>query len=106
MRAAPAALWRPERLFVGASVGLGALVMLCAVATNAYLDATAEAARTIEIRDGVHAWTASLLDAETGARGYLATGQPEFLEPYRAALDRERAEASNVSSLVAESPNQ
>ena len=30
----------------------------------------------------------SLIDAETGQRGYLLTGQDEYLEPYRAARSR------------------
>ncbi len=29
-----------------------------------------------------------LLDAETGQRGYLLTGQPNYLEPYKKAVDR------------------
>ena len=40
------------------------------------------------VRLGELARLLSLLqDAETGERGFLLTGQPEFLEPYRTALD-------------------
>jgi PAS domain S-box-containing protein len=97
---------RPERLLIGAALGLAAIVALCAVATSAYLDATRDVARTMEVREGIYAWQATLLDAETGARGYLATGRPLFLEPYASALEKERAEAAKVRSLAADNPRQ
>jgi PAS domain S-box-containing protein len=96
----------PERFLAGAALGLAAIVALCGVATSAYLDATREVARTLEVREGAYAWLGTLLDAETGARGYLATGRPVFLEPYASALGNERAEAARVRSLVADDPLQ
>ncbi|HTS49479.1 MAG TPA: CHASE3 domain-containing protein, partial [Bryobacteraceae bacterium] len=38
-------------------------------------------------------------DAETSQRGFLLTGRPEYLEPYRAALDHLPAETSELASL-------
>lgn len=38
--------------------------------------------------ESVRAVQANLLDAETGQRGYLAVGDPVFLEPYRGAVAR------------------
>src|SRR5579859_1943925 len=37
-----------------------------------------------------------LLDAETGQRGFLLTGRPEYLEPYNAALIKVRAELGEL----------
>lgn len=45
-----------------------------------------------------------LRDAETGQRGFLLTGRPEYLEPYHAALDRLPAETSELASLVSQEP--
>jgi len=50
--------------------------------TNA-LDDIAEASRT---RASLNRVLQHVLDAETGSRGYLLTGDPKYLEPYNAAL--------------------
>jgi len=48
----------------------------------------------------------SLVDAETGERGYLLTGNPTFLEPYQSALDRLDAETQRLEALVQDNPQQ
>jgi PAS domain S-box-containing protein len=48
----------------------------------------------------------SLVDAETGERGYLLTGNPTFLEPYQSALDRLDAETRQLEALVQDNPRQ
>jgi len=50
--------------------------------TNA-LDEIAEASRT---RASLNRVLQYVLDAETGSRGYLLTGDPKYLEPYNAAV--------------------
>ena len=47
------------------------------------LDDIAEAART---RGSLNRVLQHVLDAETGSRGYLLTGEPRYLEPYNAAV--------------------
>ena len=47
------------------------------------LDDIAEASRT---RGSVNHLLQQVLDAETGSRGYLLTGDPRYLEPYNAAV--------------------
>ena len=44
-------------------------------------------------------------DAETGQRGFLLTGRPEYLEPYQAALDHLTAETSELASLLNPDPD-
>ncbi len=39
-------------------------------------------------------------DAETGQRGYLLTGRPEYLEPYRIALDGITADLKELRALL------
>ena len=41
-------------------------------------------------------------DAETGQRGFLLTGQPEYLAPYQAAIDRLPSEMNELQSLASE----
>ena len=47
-----------------------------------------------------------LKDAETGGRGFLLTGQSEFLEPYNGALERADALIENVKNLTIDNPAQ
>ncbi len=43
-----------------------------------------------------------LIDAETGQRGYLYTGDPHYLEPYNRASQRVDAQLDRVASLTAD----
>ncbi|HSV45064.1 MAG TPA: CHASE3 domain-containing protein, partial [Ramlibacter sp.] len=68
--------------------------------SNAALENIAQASRT---RSALSRLLQQVLDAETGSRGYLLTGDPRYLEPYSAAV----AEiGENLDSLrVAYQPN-
>ena len=45
-----------------------------------------------------------LLDAETGQRGYLLTGEPFYLQPYDTALSTVPADQRRLGSLVSAVP--
>src|SRR5271166_2491999 len=47
----------------------------------------------------------SMIDEETGIRGYLAAGDPVFLQPYREAFARFGGELSTLSALASRSPS-
>jgi PAS domain S-box-containing protein len=47
-----------------------------------------------------------LLDLETGMRGYLITGKPEFLEPYNSASQQINPALDELSRLVSENQSQ
>jgi signal transduction histidine kinase/CheY-like chemotaxis protein/CHASE3 domain sensor protein len=61
---------------------------------------------TWEVRVSIQKALGSLLEAETGARGYLLTRQEEFLEPYRAAEKSLPASVSRLHDLVRDNPPQ
>ncbi|MBV8616968.1 MAG: PAS domain S-box protein, partial [Acetobacteraceae bacterium] len=48
----------------------------------------------------------ALVDAETGQRGFLLTGEERYLEPYRAALGRVGPALDRLRGLVADNPAQ
>jgi PAS domain S-box-containing protein len=48
----------------------------------------------------------SMVDEETGLRGYLLTRRDEFLQPYNQALPRIDAELERLRQLVADNPEQ
>src|SRR4051794_32738151 len=45
-------------------------------------------------------------DGETGQRGYLLTGQEEFLTPYNGSLDRASRTVDEIKLLVQDNPIQ
>jgi len=47
-----------------------------------------------------------IVDAETGLRGFVITGQPNFLEPWHAAYAAFPEQATNLERLVADNPDQ
>ena len=63
---------------------LGSVALLYR-ASEAEASAQEDVRVTIAIQTDMHAVHALLADAASGVRGYLLTGQPQFLEPYRAA---------------------
>jgi len=47
-----------------------------------------------------------LLEAETGQRGFLLTGRPEYLEPYNSASERIPAELAELAPIATQGPAQ
>ncbi|HJS84797.1 MAG TPA: CHASE3 domain-containing protein, partial [Acetobacteraceae bacterium] len=59
-----------------------------------------------EVIDEADGLLAALLDAETGQRGFLLTGEERYLEPYAAALRRVASSLDRLRGLVADNPAQ
>lgn len=57
---------------------------------------------SLEIQSTLHEVLALIVDAETSQRGYLLTSQPEYLDPYRAALPKIDDRFKRLQELVAE----
>jgi len=56
--------------------------------------------QTVAIRDGLNTILKSLLDLETGERGYVITGNKQFLEPFNQAETNLPAEFNRLVALV------
>jgi CHASE3 domain sensor protein len=61
---------------------------------------------TYEVQKQLDNVLAHVVDAETGHRGYLITGKPEFLRPYEDALPRIARAVDEVGRLTADNPAQ
>jgi len=61
---------------------------------------------TDEVRVRIALLRGTLLDAETGLRGYLFTGSAAFLDPYRLARADWRRELDDVRALTTDNPEQ
>ncbi len=95
---------RSGRLFVGAALGLAAVVALCAIAVGAYLSSSRWVSHTLVVRDEVYSWLTSMIEMQAAARAHLATGAP--IAPYDAAVARASAEADRMRALAADNPVQ
>ena len=90
-------------------MGAGALVLIGIVSTSVLL-AVQATQRTEDIQLSRLVRTAAseelqtLVDAETGQRGYLLTGQNEYLRPYLSARDRAKRALGDLDKLSRGNP--
>ena len=94
-----------------AFLAAGVLALLAIVAASAWLSVrTAQHAEDAVAEREIRALTTNLLaatiDAETGQRGYLLTGEPRYLGPFERAQPRLRADLANLRDRVAKDPAQ
>ncbi|MFQ5346937.1 MAG: methyl-accepting chemotaxis protein [Rhodothalassiaceae bacterium] len=61
---------------------------------------------THEVLENLYEITASMVDQETGVRGYLVSGDEKFLEPYHAGLEEFEQHFNKVKSLTFDNPAQ
>jgi PAS domain S-box-containing protein len=61
---------------------------------------------TYEVLRNLDEVEARLVDAETGQRGYLLTGDKTYLEPYRAAIKNVDKTIGDLRNLTSDNPNQ
>jgi len=102
--------WTVGRRLV-AGFGLSATVMGL-VATVAYLNINrlvendTWVKHTFEVRATLAGILTELIDAETGTRGFIITGDESFLEIQQSAVKRVPASLDNVRKLTADNANQ
>ena len=97
----PASKGRNTALSGIAALALMAVVGLSYREWRQYSRANADAAQTRAILDSIDRLLTSLIDAETGQRGFLLTGEDRYLEPYNRAIQEIPAELSAASRLLA-----
>lgn len=102
---------RPSRLLIPALLIVAAIV----VAINAWAgfraiqslhDSEYWVAHTWQVIDQVESIMSSAKDAETGNRGYLITGDPQYLEPYTTARNELPQKLDHFASLSSDNPSQ
>ena len=74
--------------------------------TARFAEASEWRKHTYEVLGILDQTVARLVDAETGQRGYLLTGEESYLEPYRAAIKNIDQTIGNLRSLTYDNPNQ
>jgi PAS domain S-box-containing protein len=74
--------------------------------TARFAEASEWRKHTYEVLRSRDETVARLVDAETGQRGYLLTGDEAYLGPYRAAIKNIDQTIGNLKSLTSDNPNQ
>ena len=73
---------------------------------NRLLSSEQQVSRTHEVIAQAYRVEKLLVNMESGERGYLITGDPNFLEPYRQALSSIDSEFNKLAHMVSDNPAQ
>lgn len=83
------------------AVGVVGIAMVVAAWINIQAEeAGRQAVRSVDIRERTERFLVSMLDAETGQRGFLLTGDDRYLEPYERGRANALPDLANIQSLV------
>ncbi len=100
-------------LLTSTHLGLGLALALIAGtfwlsyrSTARLVESSRAVAHTLEEEGEVRGLLLSLVDVDTATRGYVITGQEQFLEPYEAALRRIPAQVAQLRQATADNPVQ
>ena len=93
---------------MGAIVGLAdvALIVFGSWTMVQYRDVTSQRAASYQSVAAVDSTLISLLDVETGQRGFLITGDPAFLQPYNTGVDELGAKLDDLRLKLAAQPDE
>ncbi|MEU5866789.1 CHASE3 domain-containing protein [Nonomuraea sp. NPDC047529] len=95
--------------FVLMIAAVSVLVVTCVVVATVMLDRTARLSDQVILRISPARIEAAqlrstLIDQETGVRGFLLTGNEDFLEPYTAGVEAERRSRERIAALIGDRP--
>jgi signal transduction histidine kinase/CheY-like chemotaxis protein/CHASE3 domain sensor protein len=93
------------------SFGLSLLLLIITsiasyVSITNLLESAGKVTHTNQVIQLLEATVSTLKDAETGQRGYLLTGRPEFLEPYYGANAKALSFLNSARALLKDRPEQ
>src|SRR5438067_944804 len=96
--------WTTDRkITYGFSAAFALLVVLALVIyhqKNRLLDSSCWVSHTYQIIAELESTQLALSDAETGQRGFIITGQEEYLAPYKLAVTTTKDHIARLSELM------
>ena len=98
-----------QRILLGAIVLLAAVILFAGIVVRDARNLVAETRaveRTRALIAELEVTLSTLKDAETGQRGYLLTGEPEYLQPYDRAVEAVRGHIDHLEALTRNNPAQ
>lgn len=102
-------------LKIGTKIGVGfalSLAILTTIglisykSTNELIETSRREKHTYHVLNQLDQLNSQLINAETGQRGYIITGEQRYLEPYSAAMERLELQIKELQKLTADNPNQ
>jgi PAS domain S-box-containing protein len=95
------------RAFAYVAVLLAVLnTILVLVMSDRLRDNAEMVTHTYKVQNSLSSIFATLIDAETGQRGYIITGKQEFLEPYDSAIEKINPQLVILRNLTADNSTQ
>ncbi|MHB8581248.1 MAG: methyl-accepting chemotaxis protein [Ignavibacteriaceae bacterium] len=103
------------KISVGTKIGAGfslSLIILLIIGITSYTSIT-RTNDSVQLR--IHSYKvlqelegllSSLKDAETGQRGYIITGEKNYLDPYNSAVTEINQQLKDIRNLTSDNPNQ
>src|SRR5215467_8516476 len=85
---------------------LVAIAFIAYVNTGRLIDNDAWVKHTYQVRTELADLLSQMKDAETGQRGYLLTGDDNYLAPYKAAIVVVKGTLDELRRLTSDNPNQ
>lgn len=76
------------------------------ISTNTLEDASNWVAHTYDVKEKLAELQKTVVDAETGQRGFIFSGKEEFLEPYDKAVDTIDNQIENLAKTISDNPIQ
>jgi PAS domain S-box-containing protein len=92
--------------FVGAAAFLAFAAWESYRSTKRFAEADAQQNHTYEVLNTLSETVARIVDAESGQRGFLLTGDEAYLEPYRTAIKNLDRVTNKLKILTSDNPNQ
>ncbi len=103
------------RLSLGAKTAIGVSVLFAALIATGILtiglrenqaESRQSVIHTYEVLNQLEQVMSAIKDAETGQRGFILTGEDEYLDPYNAAYEKLNEVVAKLSRLTIDSPTQ
>ncbi len=98
-----------QKITFGFALGPIALIIIGFIAytnTNRMLASESVVSNSFAVRNALHRVEQALVDAETGQRGYLLTGNPQYLQPYEQAGRAVGSAMTALNKAVSGEPQQ
>jgi signal transduction histidine kinase len=98
-----------NKVTAGFGIALAILILVGVLSYRSMLHSDEDrqwVTHTHQVLEKLDAVLTNMLDIETGARGYVLTGDASYLEPYNNALEQVRQNVKNVRELTADNPVQ